>query len=167
MTLNCNHIFIVTGRPIAFCTDVLWGRPVSVSSHSVIFIYESWSFLGTIAFLCWCAVKQSINQFLSYQFRPIKLLEIKCIQNYLMHSIQVVLEMEILLTQNIESYNVVKAKMSRRRPEPPRPVPSTLQGQGHHFFLSSKILKAFARGLYITAAITLPYPIFPYPSLLN
>jgi len=43
-----------------------WGWPVSVSSYTVVFIYESWSsfalFLALIsAFMCWCAVKQSVN----------------------------------------------------------------------------------------------------------
>jgi len=53
---------------VAFCTVVSWGRPVSVSLYTVVFIYESWfyliwlRFLALIAFLCWCAVKQSINQ---------------------------------------------------------------------------------------------------------
>jgi len=65
MTLNCIHISLPL---VAFCTDVSWGRPVNVSSYTVVFIYESWSylilqrFLALIAFLCWCAVKQSINQ---------------------------------------------------------------------------------------------------------
>jgi len=27
---------------VAFCTDVSWGRPVSVSSYTVVFIYDSW-----------------------------------------------------------------------------------------------------------------------------
>jgi len=35
MTLNCIHIFI----RVAFSTDVSWGRPVSVSSYTVVFIY--------------------------------------------------------------------------------------------------------------------------------
>jgi len=30
---------------VAFCTDVSWGRPVSVSSCTVVFLYESWSYL--------------------------------------------------------------------------------------------------------------------------
>jgi len=47
---------------------VSWGWLVIVSSYTVVFIYESWSylieqsFLALIAFLCWCAAKQSINQ---------------------------------------------------------------------------------------------------------
>jgi len=59
---------------VAFCTDVSRGWPVSVSSYTVVIIYESWTylikqrFLALIAFLCWCAVKQSINQ-----CRPIRL----------------------------------------------------------------------------------------------
>jgi len=42
MALNCIHIFIVTG---SFYADVSWGRPVSASSYTVVFIYESWSYL--------------------------------------------------------------------------------------------------------------------------
>jgi len=66
MTLNCIHIFIVTGGFLYSC--VMRPRPVSVFSYTVVFIYESWSylikqrFLALIAFMCWCAVKQSINQ---------------------------------------------------------------------------------------------------------
>jgi len=30
---------------VAFCTSVSWGRPVSVSSYSFVFIYESWLYL--------------------------------------------------------------------------------------------------------------------------
>jgi len=30
---------------VTFCTDVSWGRPVSVSSYTVVFIYEAWSYL--------------------------------------------------------------------------------------------------------------------------
>jgi len=30
---------------VAFCTDVSWGRPLSVSSYTVVFVYESWSYL--------------------------------------------------------------------------------------------------------------------------
>jgi len=64
MTLNCIHIFIVTGSVLYW--RVL--RPASQRFFIVVFIYESWSylilqrFLAPIAFLCWCAVKQSINQ---------------------------------------------------------------------------------------------------------
>jgi len=43
MTLNCIHIFIVTGSFLY--TDVTWGRPVSVSSYTLVFIYESGSYL--------------------------------------------------------------------------------------------------------------------------
>jgi len=52
---------------IAFYTDLSWGRPVNVSSYTVVFIYESWCLkLALIAFLCRCAVKQSINQSINY-----------------------------------------------------------------------------------------------------
>jgi len=62
----------VSLSPVAFCTDVLWGRPVRVSSYTVVCIYESWSylilhrFLALIAFLCWCAIKQSINKLINH-----------------------------------------------------------------------------------------------------
>jgi len=74
VTLNCIHIFIVTGSFLYPCVM----RPSSrVCSYTVVFIYESWSyliqqrFLALIAFLCWCAAKQSINQssYLQIQFR--------------------------------------------------------------------------------------------------
>jgi len=57
MTLNCIHIFIVTGSFLYWCVI----RPASVSSYTVVFIYDSLSyrFLALIAFLC---VKQLINQ---------------------------------------------------------------------------------------------------------
>jgi len=65
MTLNCIRIFIVTGSFLYWC----FLRPaVSVSSYTVVYFYESWSyliyqrFLAQIAFMCWCAVKQSINR---------------------------------------------------------------------------------------------------------
>jgi len=59
MTLNCIHIFIVTGSFF-----VLMCHEAGQSA----FIYESWwylifqCFLALMAFLCWCAVKQSINE---------------------------------------------------------------------------------------------------------
>jgi len=54
---------------VAFCTDVSCGRPVSVSSCTVVFIYYSWSyliatFLGTNSLsvlMCRRAVNQSIH----------------------------------------------------------------------------------------------------------
>jgi len=61
---------------VAFCTDVSYGQLVSVSSYTVVFIYESWSylnlqrFLALIAILCWCAVKQSINQHIVLVIAP-------------------------------------------------------------------------------------------------
>jgi len=72
MTLNCNHILFSL---VAFCTDVSWDRPVNVSSCTVVFIYKFWSYLiqqrylALIAFLCWCAVKQSINQYWTSCYR--------------------------------------------------------------------------------------------------
>jgi len=67
MTLNYFHIFIVTGSFLYMYWCVM--RPASQHpSYTVLFIYESWSylisqsFLALIAFLCWCAVQQSINQ---------------------------------------------------------------------------------------------------------
>jgi len=65
MTLNCLHIFIVTGSFLYWCVM----RPASQRFfiHSCIYLriliisYLA-TFLGIIAFLCWCAVKQSINQ---------------------------------------------------------------------------------------------------------
>jgi len=41
MTLNCTFSLSL----VAFCTDVSWGRPVSVFSYTVAFIYESWLYL--------------------------------------------------------------------------------------------------------------------------
>jgi len=41
MTLNCMHIFIVTGSFLYWYVM----RPVSVFSYTVVFIYESWSYL--------------------------------------------------------------------------------------------------------------------------
>jgi len=44
------------------------GQSAFLHTHAVVFINESWSyliyqhFLALIAFLCWCAVKQSIDQ---------------------------------------------------------------------------------------------------------
>jgi len=40
--VNCIHILLSL---VASCTDVSWGRPVNVSSYTVISIYESWSYL--------------------------------------------------------------------------------------------------------------------------
>jgi len=66
MTINCIHIFIVTGSFFYWCVM----RPASLRFflHSCIYLriliisYLA-TFLGTnISFLCWCAVKQSINQ---------------------------------------------------------------------------------------------------------
>jgi len=58
-TLNCIHIFIVTGSFLYWCVM----RPASQRFfiHSCI----CQRFLALIAFLCWCAVKQSINQSIS------------------------------------------------------------------------------------------------------
>jgi len=41
MTLNCNHIFIVTGSFLHWC---FMRPPDSVSSYVVVFFYESWSY---------------------------------------------------------------------------------------------------------------------------
>jgi len=70
MALNCIHIFIVTGSFLYWFVM----RPASQRFfiHSCIYLriliisYLA-TFLGTslITFLCWCAVKQSINQPLS------------------------------------------------------------------------------------------------------
>jgi len=75
MTLNCFHIFIVTG---SFCSDVSWSWPVSVSSfiHSCIYlriliISCLAMFLGTNSLselMCHKAVNQSINQ--PFHFYP-------------------------------------------------------------------------------------------------
>jgi len=65
MTLNCIHTFIVTGSFLYWCVI----RPASKRfiRHSCIYLrililsYLQ-RFLSLIAFLCWCVVKQSINQ---------------------------------------------------------------------------------------------------------
>jgi len=65
MTLNCTQIFIVTGSFLYGC--VMWPASQRFFIHSCIYLwililYYLATFLGTIAFLCVCAVKQSINQ---------------------------------------------------------------------------------------------------------
>jgi len=57
------HPFIVTGSILYWCVM----RPAS-QLYTVVFVYESWSYLiqqrffALVAFLCRCAVKLSINQ---------------------------------------------------------------------------------------------------------
>jgi len=65
MTLNCIHIFMVTGSFLYWCVM----RPASQRFfiHSCIYLWiliicYLATFLGTNSLLCWCAVKQSINQ---------------------------------------------------------------------------------------------------------
>jgi len=65
MTLNCIHIFIVTGSFLYWCVMRLASQRffihICIYLRSLIISYLA-TFLGLIAFLCWCAVKQSINQ---------------------------------------------------------------------------------------------------------
>jgi len=72
MTLNCIHIFIVTGSFLYWCVM----RPASQRFfiHSCIYLrilivsYLA-TFLGTNSLsMCWCAVKQSINQSINKPF---------------------------------------------------------------------------------------------------
>jgi len=67
--LNCIHIFIVTGSFLYWCVM----RPASQRFfiHSCIYLriliisYLA-TFLGTIAFMCWCVVKQSIIKLMTW-----------------------------------------------------------------------------------------------------
>jgi len=64
MTLNCIYIFIVTGSFfVPMCHEAGHLCIHSCICVWILFIsYLATCFLALIAFLCWCAVKQSINQ---------------------------------------------------------------------------------------------------------
>jgi len=67
----CPEMFTFSLSLVAFFYRLLMcheaGQSAFLHINTVVFMYESWSYLIyqrflTIAFLCWCAVKQSINQ---------------------------------------------------------------------------------------------------------
>jgi len=62
MTLNCIRIFIVTGSFFYWCVIRPARQRFFIYLRILIISYLA-TFFALIDFLCWCAVKQSINQF--------------------------------------------------------------------------------------------------------